>query len=108
MLQAAGIKVPDSKKSQPAVHQCSNPNCNYMNIYESEICEKCSTPLTPLAFDKRKRVDEDKMRKMIGTETQELVALRDFMEDVDTRMSQEFEAKTRVRDKDSSYARLYR
>jgi integrase/recombinase XerD len=102
MLQAAGIKVPDSKILEPAVHQCSNPDCNYVNTRESEICGKCSTPLTPMAFDKRKRADEDKMRKIIATQTQELaaqlesekqklIALRDYIENMDMRMSKEFE-----------------
>jgi integrase/recombinase XerD len=74
ILEDAGIKVPDSKKSQPAVRQCIN--CNYVNTYESEICKKCSTPLTSIAFDRRRKADENKMSKMvqpmIDTKTQEL------------------------------------
>jgi integrase/recombinase XerD len=65
ILETAGIKVPDNKKSQPAVHQCSNPDCNYVNAYESEICSKCSTPLTPMAFERIKQQQESKINLLV-------------------------------------------
>jgi integrase/recombinase XerD len=67
ILEAAGIKVPDNKRTQPAVHQCSY--CNKVNTYESEICEWCSTPL---AFDRRIKADNEKISKIVDEKTQEL------------------------------------
>lgn len=56
ILEAAGITIPDSKKSL-AVRQCHY--CQYVNTFESEIC-KCGAPLTESAIEKARKAQETK------------------------------------------------
>lgn len=72
ILEAAGIRIPDSKKSQPAVRHCTNPHCGFVNAYEVEICRKCSTPLTDLGFDRARKAQEAKLSVIVEQQTKRM------------------------------------
>jgi uncharacterized protein YicC (UPF0701 family) len=71
-LQAAGIAVPESEIPEPSVHQCSN--CNYVNSFETEICERCSSPLTRRAVERIKKQQESKITGLVDQKVAEMVS----------------------------------
>ncbi|MGB6528722.1 MAG: site-specific integrase [Candidatus Nitrosopolaris sp.] len=70
MLQNAGIPIEEKQKPQAVVQVCQH--CNYINTFETEMCESCSRPVNQIIFEKLKQQQDSNTKDIMDERLQKM------------------------------------
>jgi integrase/recombinase XerD len=74
ILLQNGIISDIAAKPNPSISEC--PRCNLVNAIENKFCSSCGYPLTPLAFQEIKEVEDKKLIEIERKQSEEMEYFR--------------------------------